>query len=357
MAIEPIFEADFLDCSYGFRRNRSTHDAMAAVRTYMIDRKRMYYVIEGDIKSYFDTVHHKKLMSLLTRRIADKRLLRTIWRFLKAGIMEGEIFSTTEEGVPQGGGLSPLLANIYLHELDKYFYTRFRSQTAYERKKNRRLGGNNAGYIRFADDFVVLCNGHIADVRQLKQDIAAFLRDELYLTMSEEKTAITHVNDGFVFLGFRFYRGKDRTGQWKPKTVIPADKIEAVKEKIRSETDSSRVFLEPAVVVSRLNAVLRGWGNYYHCVPASKAFQIVDRYAFWRLVRWYALKFKISRSEVLRRFYTRIGGNRRLYATWKSRRGEKAIRLVVLTRDINFREYRSRKKGNPFLADAQPNVS
>ena len=100
MAIEPIFEADFLDCSYGFRRNRSTHDAMAAVRTYMIDRKRMYYVIEGDIKSYFDTVHHKKLMSLLTRRIADKRLLRTIWRFLKAGIMEGEIFSTAEEGAP-----------------------------------------------------------------------------------------------------------------------------------------------------------------------------------------------------------------------------------------------------------------
>lgn len=110
----------------------------------------------------------------LRRHIADKRLLRIIWRFLKAGIMEGEIFSATEEGVPQRGGLSPLLANIYLHELDKYFYTRFRSQTAYERKKNRRFGGNNAGYIWFADDFVVLCNGHIADVRQLNRTLLPF---------------------------------------------------------------------------------------------------------------------------------------------------------------------------------------
>jgi group II intron reverse transcriptase/maturase len=114
MAIEPIFEADFLDCSHGFRPTRSTHDAMAAVRTYMIDGKRMYYVIEGDIKGYFDTIHHKKLMTLIKRRIADKRVLNIIWFFLKAGIMDDGLFAATEQGTPQGGAALGQLPIVHL---------------------------------------------------------------------------------------------------------------------------------------------------------------------------------------------------------------------------------------------------
>lgn len=353
MAIEPIFEADFLDCSYGFRLTRSTQDAMAAVRTYMIDGKRMYYVIEGDIKGYFDTIHHKKLMTLLMRRIADRRVLNIIWLFLKAGIMDDGLFATTEQGTPQGGVVSPLLANIYLHELDRYYWQRFRARTPWEREKCRKHGGNNAGYVRYADDFVVLCNGHIEDVRKLKDDIAAFLSEELHLTLSEEKTAITYVNEGFDFLGFHFYRGIDRTGNWKPKTAIPDAKVVVVKEKVRALTERDRFRLDEAAIVTQLNAVLRGWGNYYRHTPASQTFREVDHYAFHRLVRWFAHKYKWSRPTVLRLRQTRDAGNKRLYATWRSKDGPKLVRGFVLTRDVKLQEYYPCKKGNPFLADSE----
>lgn len=350
MAIEPIFEADFLDCSHGFRPGRSTHDAMAAVRTYMIDRKRMYYVIEDDIKGYFDAIHHKKLMVLLKRRIGDKRVLEIIWSFLKAGVMQEGVFSGTEQGTPQGGVISPLLANVYLHELDLYFHRRFSSRTPWQREKCRKRGGNNVGYVRYADDFVVPCNGHIADVRQLKEDIAVFLRDELRLTLSEEKTLITHVNDGFEFLGFRFYRGRDREGKWKPKTAVPDAKVASVKEKIKFLTERDRTCLDEAAVLTGLNAVLRGWGRYYQYVPAATTFRDVDRYAFWRMVRWFRHKYRWTTRETLRRRYTDTRGNRRLYAEWKSASGGGRVMLFTLTRDIRRREYYPRKKENPFLA-------
>lgn len=354
MVLEPIFEADFKDCSYGFRPTRSTHDAMAAVRTYMINKKRMYYVIEGDIEGYFDAIHHKKLMTLLKRRVSDKRVLGIIWRFLKAGIMEGDLFKITNQGTPQGGVLSPLLANVYLHELDRYFHKRFVDRTPWEREKCRKHGGTNAGYIRYADDFVVLCNGSIGTVRQLKADIAAFLEDELHLKLSAEKTVITHANKGFEFLGFRFYRGLDRAGKWKPKTAIPDSKVTAVKEKIETLTGRWRTNLDEAAVVTQLNAVLRGWGNYYRCVPACTTFRTVDHYAFWRLVHWYVHKYRWTRPQVLKKRYSRDTGNRRLYAEWDGRETRKRVDLFTLTRDIRSKDYFARKKGNPYLLNEIP---
>jgi len=351
MAIEPIFEADFLDCSHGFRPSRSTHDAMAAVRTYMIDGKRMYYVIEGDIKGYFDAIHHKKLMKLLRRRIGDKRVLDIIWLFLKAGVMEDGLFKTTDQGTPQGGVISPLLANVYLHELDRYFHERFSTITKSQQTMHRRKGGNNAGYVRYADDFVVPCNGHMRDVKQLKEDIASFLRDELHLTLSEEKTKITHVNKGFEFLGFRFHRGLDGGGKWKPKTAIPKAKVASIKAKIKALTEINRLHLHEGVVLTQINAVLRGWGNYYRCVPASKTFSAVDHYAFMRMLRWYHLKYRWSRKKVMMRKVTRTIGNRRLYADWIGRNGPVRSWMTILTRDIERREYFSRKKQNPFLTE------
>jgi RNA-directed DNA polymerase len=352
MAIEPIFEADFVDTSHGFRPHRSTQDAMVAVRTYMINRKRMYYVIEGDIKGCFDAIHHKKLMTLLKRRIADKRLLNVIWLFLKSGVMEDGLFTTIEHGTPQGGVISPLLANVYLHELDRFHHKRFTNRTPWEREKCRKHGGNNAGYVRYADDFVYLCNGHIEDVRKLKEEVASYLSDELHLTLSEEKTIITHVNDGFEFLGFRFFRGRDREGKWKPKTAIPQSKIESVKENIRRLTERDHTYMDEAAVVARLNAVLRGWGNYYRHMPAVIDFRKVDHYAFQRLVRWYRHKYHWKTTEVLKRRYTRDAGNRRLFAEWDSSTGRKRVTLVVLTRDIRRYDYNGRKIGNPYLAES-----
>ena len=351
MAIEPIFEADFFHTSHGFRPNRSTRDAMRAVKVYMLNKKRMYYVIEGDIKGCFDAIHHKKLMSLLKRRIADKRILSIIWLFLKSGVMEDGLFRSTGHGTPQGGVISPLLANVYLHELDRFYYDRFTNRTHWEREKCRKHGGNNAGYVRYADDFVFLCNGHIEDVRKLKEEVASYLSRELHLTLSEEKTVITYVNDGFEFLGFRFYRGRGQDGKWKPKAAIPKSRMESVKENIRRLTERDRTFMDEAAVVARLNAVLRGWGNYYQDMFASTDFRKVDHYACHRLVRWYRHKYHWKSTEVLKRRYTRDAGNRRLFAEWDSSKGRKRITLVVLTRDIKRFSYYPWQKVNPYLAE------
>ncbi len=118
--LDPIYETDFRSCSYGFRKGRCTMDAIAVIMSLTNSKQRYYYVIEGDIKSYFDTVHHRKLLSILKKRIADKDIIDLIWKFLKAGVMEDGLFARTETGVPQGGVISPLLANVYLNEFDKW---------------------------------------------------------------------------------------------------------------------------------------------------------------------------------------------------------------------------------------------
>src|SRR4029453_9063991 len=118
--LDPIFESDFCLHSYGFRKGRCTMDAIAVIMPLFNTSNKHYYVIEGDIKSYFDTVQHRKLLSLLKRRIADRDILDLIWKFLKAGVMEGSLFARTEQGVPQGAIIAPLLSNLYLNEFDQW---------------------------------------------------------------------------------------------------------------------------------------------------------------------------------------------------------------------------------------------
>jgi RNA-directed DNA polymerase len=153
LILEPIFESDFLDFSHGFRPRRSCHTAIAhAVRLTTIRKRKVYWVIEGDIEGFFDHVHHKKLMSLLRRRIRDKQLLDLIWRFLRAGLMEQGLFTRTKEGTPQGGVLSPLLANTYLTRFDEWFAERAMLGNGHARTRHRRAGHANFQMVRYADD-------------------------------------------------------------------------------------------------------------------------------------------------------------------------------------------------------------
>ena len=200
--LDPIYEADFQHHSYGFRKGRCTMDAIAVLMPLFNTSVKYYWVIEGDISSYFDNVHHRKLMSILKKRIADKALLDLIWKFLKAGVMEGELFAQTDKGVPQGGVVSPLLANVYLNEFDRWAEARWHQRTANERQRRRRAGLGNFVMVRYADDFVVVTNGRKHEAVQTKQEISQFLYEELHLELSDSKTKITHVNDGFEFLGF-----------------------------------------------------------------------------------------------------------------------------------------------------------
>jgi RNA-directed DNA polymerase len=213
MVLEPIWESDFLNCSNGFRPGRKTMDCIAALDSYINNQSKHFWVIEGDIKGAFDNVQHDILLECLAERIADQRLLKLIKCFLKAGLMEHGLFQRTELGVPQGAICAPLLANVYLHQLDRYWWNKYGSlrpkQKEYRRKKH--LG--NCALIRYADDWLLLTNGSKAEAYRLRDEFQTFLQEELKLELSVEKTHITHVNNGFDFLGYhvrRYVSGHDR---------------------------------------------------------------------------------------------------------------------------------------------------
>ena len=308
MVLEPIFEAEFYDLSYGFRPNRRTIDALATITHRASNKGRYFWVVEGDIKSYFDTIHHRKLMELLRRRVRDKKLLRLVWRFLRAGVMEGKLFTDTTSGTPQGGIISPLLANVYLHELDMFMAER--TDLTRSRKQARRARGvGNFVHVRYADDFVVMCNGTRANAEAMKRELQQFLADELRLTLSEEKTKITHVNDGFRFLGYEIRREVTGVGVRLPKLLIPADAVRKVRAKVLAITAPSTCRHAVNAKVHALNVLLRGWGNYYrYAYNASRVFAKLDSLVFWRLAHWLGAKFKCQMPNVLRRFYRRVDG-------------------------------------------------
>jgi len=199
MVLEPIYEARFSQYSFGFRPNRCTMDAIKCITWTTQENKKFFWIIEGDIAAYFDTINHRKLMRLLRKRVSDERLLNLIWKFLRAGVMERKLFKDTTLGTPQGGIISPLLANVYLHELDKYMerYTALSHKEKTERRKNGRA---NSVYVRYADDFVILCNGTKEEAKAMRHEVKNFLGSTLHLSLSMEKTKITHLNDGFDFL-------------------------------------------------------------------------------------------------------------------------------------------------------------
>ncbi len=181
--LDPIYESEFYRHSYGFRKGRRTMDAIAVLMPLFITSVKHYYVIEGDLQSYFDTVHHRTLMKLLRRRLKDRALLDLIWKFLKSGVMEKGLFARTESGVPQGGIISPLLANVYLNEFDKWAAAQWDLDPNARRRK-RRAGLGNYKMVRYADDFVVVSNAPIAEVKATKQAIQQFLENKLHLTLS-----------------------------------------------------------------------------------------------------------------------------------------------------------------------------
>ena len=160
--LDPIYESDFYQHSYGFRKGRRTMDAIGNLMPLFYANAKYFYVIEGDLQSYFDTVHHRTLMKLLRRRLKDRALLDLIWKFLKSGVMEGGLFARTDSGVPQGGVISPLLANVYLNEFDRWAATQW-DPNPNARQGRRKAGLGNRKMMRYADDFVVVSNGTKAE--------------------------------------------------------------------------------------------------------------------------------------------------------------------------------------------------
>lgn len=309
MALDPIYESDFQPYSFGFRKGRSTMDAVAVLMPLFNGSLKYYYVIEGDLQSYFDTVCHRTLMSILRRRIKDRKLLELIWQFLKAGVMEGSLFAHTKTGVPQGGIISPLLANVYLNEFDKWAEAKWHRRGTSERQKARRDGGGNYVMVRYADDFVVATNDTIEGVRRAKAEIKAFLEEELHLTLSEEKTLITHVNDGFDFLGFNIRRVKPE-GRWVVHLRPTQEGVRRIKARIKEVTTRRFVLTDEVTQLSSLNALVRGWCQYYRHTSLHRDLEQVSRYTWHRYHKWLMKKHKGSRKAQLVREKTAVIGGR-----------------------------------------------
>jgi RNA-directed DNA polymerase len=291
MVLEPIFEADFLECSHGFRPQRQTMDAIATCYRMVTPGKKFFWVVEGDIQAYFDTVHHQKLLELVGRRVGDLRLLKLIRLMLEAGVMEGRLFQPTVEGVPQGSIVSPLLANIYLHEMDKWWWERYGRLSTSQKAARRRKRQGNVILIRYADDFILLTNGSKQVAFQLREEVRQFLAVELQLELSLEKTHVTHASDGFDFLGYHIHyraRPQGRCRGGKPTLVVtPSHKsIRRFRDKVRAMLHHSTRTDDPVAKMMALNRVTKGWGNYYRYVNATAILNQLDHWVFQTLLAW-----------------------------------------------------------------------
>ena len=302
--LDPIYESDFLLHSYGFHKGRRTMDAIGTLMPLFNSNVKHYYVIEGDLQSYFDTVHHRTLMKLLRRRLKDRAVLDLIWKFLKAGVLEGGLFARTESGVPQGGVISPLLANVYLNEFDKWAAAQW-DLDPNARQRRRKAGLGNYKMVRYADDFVVVSNGTKAEVKATKAAIQQFLENELHLTLSEEKTAIAHVNDGFDFLGFHIQR-KRANGKWAVHLRPTAKATERVKRKLKDLTSRNWAWMDEYTRLKTLNAIVRGWAAYYRYTSFVRDIEDITSFVWFRYLYWLQKKHKGSRKGQLMKDKTRV---------------------------------------------------
>jgi RNA-directed DNA polymerase len=288
LVLEPIFEADFKPCSYGFRPKRRAQDAIAEIHFFGSPARNYEWVFEADIKACFDEIDHSALMDRVRRRIGDKRVLGLVKAFLKSGILgEDGVDRRTITGTPQGGILSPLLANIALSVIDEHFTAKWEALgSQWKRTKHRQAGGPVMRLVRYADDFVVLVGGTRGDAEALWDEVAAVLAP-MGLRLSEEKTRVCHIDEGFDFLGWRIQRRAMR-GQNGKRAVYtyPSKKaLASVMDKVRSLTRRNK-HRTLADLLRSVNRVLRGWCNYFRHGVSSQTFGYLDAFTWKRIVGW-----------------------------------------------------------------------
>ena len=304
LVLEPIFEADFHPCSYGFRPKRRAHDAIAEAR--LLASRSYEWVVEGDITACFDEISHPALMGRVRDRVGDKRVLALVKAFLKAGILgEDGGLRDNDTGTPQGGILSPLLANVALSVLDEHLaqHPGGPRSTRWHRQSRRQRGQPNCRLVRYADDWLMLVAGTREDAEGLREEAAAVLAP-MGLRLSEQKTKITHIDDGLDFLGWRIQRHRKRGTGRRYVYTYPAHKaVQAVTGNVRTLCRQIGTNQPLQILLLHLNRMLRGWCAYFRPGVSSATFKYLSAYTWRRVFEWLRRKHRRSTVKELRRRY------------------------------------------------------